>query len=664
MNTMRKRAEQVLRESEAGFRYLFANNPHPMWVYDLDTLAFLEVNDTAVDYYGYSRSEFLNMKIADIRPPEDVPRLLENVRQERGAVQRSGRWRHRLKDGRIIDVEISSHTLEFAGRRAALVVAHDITERKRAEEMLQESEKRHRSLFENMLEGYAYCEILLDQDKPQDFIYIDVNNAFEELTGLKNVVGKKVSEVIPGIQESNPELFEIYGRVALTGKPERFETYLESLGIWLSIAVYSTGKGYFVAVFDNITERKQAEQELRESEGKFRTLMEAAPAGVVIVDSAGCITLVNERIEEMFGYRRAELLGQSVELLVPERFQGIHARHRQDYLAAPRARPMGIGRELVGRRQDGVEFPVEVGLSYVEAKDGILVMAHVTDITERKRAEAEIRKLNEELEQRVVQRTAQLEAANKELEAFSYSVSHDLRAPLRAIDGFSRMVLEEHAPQLAPDAQRYLQLVRANTQQMGHLIDDLLVFARLSRQPLNARTVAPADLVRAVLEELRDEQQGRRVDLTIGDLPACQADPALLKQVFANLLGNALKYTRKRETAKIEIGSWKLEVGNQKSEEQSPTSNLQPPTSNLQPPTSSIVYFVRDNGVGFDMQYAHKLFGVFQRLHRAEEYEGTGVGLAIVQRIIHRHGGRVWAEGAPDQGSTFYFTLEGDRSNE
>ncbi len=225
----------------------------------------------------------------------------------------------------------------------------------------------------------------------------------------------------------------------------------------------------------------------------------------------------------------------------------------------------------------------------------------------------------------------ELAAANKELEAFSYSVSHDLRAPLRAIDGFSRILMEEHAPQLAPEARRYLNLVRDNTRQMGNLVDDLLAFSRLSRQEPRKQSVKTTALVRQALEELGTETKGRRVEFMNDELPECQADPNLLKQVWINLLSNALKYTRKREATRIEIG-WKKENDEQ-------------------------VFFVKDNGVGFDMQYAGKLFGIFQRLHRAEDYEGTGVGLAIVQRIVHRHGGRVWAEGQVDDGATFYFSL-------
>ncbi len=271
-----------------------------------------------------------------------------------------------------------------------------------------------------------------------------------------------------------------------------------------------------------------------------------------------------------------------------------------------------------------------------------------TDITEQRRAAEEIQELNRDLEQRVRQRTKDLEAANRELEAFSYTVSHDLRAPLRAIIGFARILTEEHAPSLDADVQHYIQVIRENAAQMGALIDGLLAFSRLGRHPLNSRDFHPGNLVREAMEEALAGQEGRQVEVIIGDLPACDADPLLLKQVFVNLLSNALKYTRGRNPARIEVAAVRF-------------ADLDPATRDHQPEgivdPDSVVYLVRDNGIGFDMRYGDKLFGVFQRLHLPEEYEGAGVGLAIVQRIIHRHGGRVWAVAEPDRGATFYFTI-------
>jgi|SRR5581483_10231744 len=250
---------------------------------------------------------------------------------------------------------------------------------------------------------------------------------------------------------------------------------------------------------------------------------------------------------------------------------------------------------------------------------------------ERKHAQDQIRRLNLDLERRVIERTAQLEAANYELESFAYAISHDLRAPLRAVNGFTQMLLEDYAPQLPDEAQRKLRVIHDRAIHMGNLIDGLLVLSRVGRHSLQKTTVAPLNLVREALEELHAEQQGRRVEIAIGALPACQADPVLLRQVFVNLLSNALKYSGNKEIARIEVGS-RNENGR-------------------------CVYYIRDNGAGFDPRYTGRLFGVFQRLHLADEFEGMGIGLSIVQRIIHRHGGRVWAEGAVDQGATFSFTL-------
>jgi light-regulated signal transduction histidine kinase (bacteriophytochrome) len=259
----------------------------------------------------------------------------------------------------------------------------------------------------------------------------------------------------------------------------------------------------------------------------------------------------------------------------------------------------------------------------------MLAMMLVSDFTERQRAEDEVRRLNAELEDRVAARTEELKAAVQDLEAFSYSVSHDLRAPLRAIDGFSQMLLDEHGGALPEDGRRYIGIVRETTQRMGQLIDDLLAFSRLGRLSLTRRTVDMNQLVAHVREQLVAQEAGRTVAWQVADLPPCEGDLAMLRQVWINLLSNALKYSRRREIARIEVG-YTQEHGKPE-------------------------YFVRDNGTGFDMQYAHKLFGVFERLHRAEEFEGSGVGLAIVQRILHRHDGDVRAESVPDQGATFYF---------
>jgi len=267
-----------------------------------------------------------------------------------------------------------------------------------------------------------------------------------------------------------------------------------------------------------------------------------------------------------------------------------------------------------------------------DAAGSVLGVAVFTkDVTERRRADQEIHRLNADLERRVAERTAQLAMANKELEAFAYSVSHDLRAPLRAIDGFSRILAEDYAPHLPEEAQGYLRRTRDATRGMAQLITDLLELSRLGRQEPTREVIRSTDLVRQVIDELAGDRADRQIEFVVGDLPSCQADPRLLKQVFINLISNALKFTRLRETARIEVGC----------DEQD----------------GQRVWFVRDNGVGFDMRYAAKLFGVFQRLHRKEDYEGTGVGLAIVQHIIHKHGGRIWAEAEPDRGAAFHFVL-------
>lgn len=384
-----------------------------------------------------------------------------------------------------------------------------------------------------------------------------------------------------------------------------------------------------------IIERKKAEEQALKERDKAQQYLDVAGTIFVVIDADQTVSLVNQAGCKMLGAEEDEIVGKNwFDTFIPE-------RNRRDVIAVFNLLMAG---EMVPIEyyenpvlvKDGSERIIAWHNTLLFDEEGVIrgALSSGEDITERKEAELEIQKLNEELERRVLLRTAQLEASNMELEAFAYSVSHDLRAPLRAIEGFSRILMDEHRPSLSPEAQRYLGLVRNNALDMDKLIDDLLAFSRLARQELATKRVSPKEIVNLALKELESALEGRAVELTIADLPDCKADPALLKLVYINLLENAIKFTRGKDPATVEIGFIDLDDEN--------------------------VYFVKDNGVGFDMQYADKLFGVFQRLHRAEDFEGTGVGLANVQRIISRHGGRVWAEAEVDQGATFYFTCEGE----
>jgi PAS domain S-box-containing protein len=383
----------------------------------------------------------------------------------------------------------------------------------------------------------------------------------------------------------------------------------------------------YVAIRADITTRKRAEQDQK----RLAAIVSSSDDAIVGKTLEGIITDWNPGAERLFGFTAAEAVGQPMTIIFPP-----DRLDEEAEILGRIARGESVQHyETVRRRKDGRAVEVSVTVSPIRDQDGAIIGASkvARDITERKRVEAEIQKLNGELEERVVQRTAELQAANKELEAFSYSVSHDLRAPLRAINGFAGIVMEEYGSLVPDEGQKYLERIRASGQRMGELIDDLLAFSRLTRQPLNRQRVDTLKMVREALAELRPAGDLLPLDLRLGPLPECHGDPALLRQVWINLLSNALKYSRGRKPAIVEVG---CEPDNGR---------------------GGNAFFVRDNGVGFDMRYASKLFGVFQRLHRMDEFEGTGVGLAIVQRVVHRHGGEVWADSKLGEGATFHFTL-------
>jgi PAS domain S-box-containing protein len=374
--------------------------------------------------------------------------------------------------------------------------------------------------------------------------------------------------------------------------------------------------------------RRQAEEELRASEWRYRYLFEQNPAPMLIYERGTLQLLaVNEAFSHHYGYDGHEALGLRLTDLYPE-----EERERIADVAARLNGHANVG-EWHHRRKDGSTMTIVATSHDLTYKEKSARIAVITDITERKLAEEEIHRLNAELEQRVLQRTAQLEAANRELEAFSYSVSHDLRAPLRAIDGFSRVLLEDHAERLDAEARAFLDRVRRAVQRMGTLIDDLLQLSRVTRTEIRATTVDLTRLAGEIVAELRAATPERLVDVEIGPGIQARGDAPLLRIVLANLIGNAWKFTARTPQARIAFGVARADGGD--------------------------AYFVRDNGAGFDMQYAGRLFGAFQRLHSEREFPGTGVGLATVARIVHRHQGTIWAESQPGDGATFYFTLHG-----
>jgi PAS domain S-box-containing protein len=391
--------------------------------------------------------------------------------------------------------------------------------------------------------------------------------------------------------------------------------------------------GILTDAFNDMLNQIQTSQRLlkekEEAQALLAAIVEFSDDAIIGKDLKGTIITWNQGAERMFGYTRSEIVGKPITLLTaPDR-----PDEEERILERIRGGASVEHYETVRFRKDGTPVQLSLSVSPIRNSRGQIVgiSSIGRDITERKQAEEEVRRLNAGLEQRVHDRTAELTQSNEELEAFTYSVSHDLRAPLRHVDAFARILEEELISTATPEICRMIGRIRHGTQMMGQLVDDLLNLSRVSRAPLARQPIDLNRMLQEVIADLRHETGSRAIEWRISELPTVAGDPGLLKQVLANLLSNAVKYTRTRAPAVIEVSH--------------------------QPQAGESVFVVRDNGVGFNMKYVDKLFGVFERLHRAEEFEGTGIGLALVRRILQRHGGRIWAEAEPEKGAAFYFTL-------
>ena len=635
--TERRHAEEALAESEDKFRYMFDHSAVARSI--TQPSGEIEVNDAFLEMVGYTREEIGELATWQrISHPDDIARregiVASIVSGERTSARFEQRYLH--KNGTVIwtDVAITLRRDADGNPDYFMTTIVNITERKHAEEALRESEEKYRGLFAN-------AQVGMFRSRLDGSAMLAVNPK------LCEIFGHTEEEMLADpatMRWADPEARTVMiEELQAAGSLKDYELgIVHSSGEVRTVSVsmeLRLEQGYLEGSTADITERKRAEEALLEFARRQSALFESLQDGLGVVDTAGVLLDANPALCAMTGFSREELVGAGPPhpFWPPEEYEAIG----ENFTPAMEGETKEA--ELTFIRKSGERFPVAVSPSAVRDSEGRVEMMFATmkDVTERKRAEDEIGRLNAELEQRVLDRTAQLDAANKELEAFAYSVSHDLRAPLRHISGFSELLATRAAASLDDKGRHYVETISASVRQIGVLIDDLLQFSRTGRAEPRSETVDMEQALAEALLPLQRETEGRAIEWKIGRLPTVVGDHALLRQVWANLLGNAVKFSRGRAPARIEVGAMDGTAG-AGGDGGGPAQD---------------VFFVRDNGVGFDMQYAHKLFGVFQRLHSSAEFEGTGIGLANVQRIISRLGGRVWAEAELDKGAAFYFAL-------
>lgn len=625
----------ALSEEEDNLRSLVEGAPIGIYRSTPDGRVFL-ANRALLQILGYSSfEEFTSLNVESGLYTPDYPRhKFLNVIEQKGSVE-GLEFALRRKDGGVIFVREYARAVRGPDGKTRYYegTLEDVTAHRRAEEALRENEARWRSLIENA------PEVILNINRNGEILFI--NRVLEGVEQGK-VIGTTIYEYFPpaDVERIRPVIEQAWD----TGRPASYE--VSGPGPNASVTWYSTSVGpvlrgkrvvSLMLLTMDITERRRAEADLRRQMELYEALVTAQSdllQGMVIVNPLTQEVLyLNDAIVQIFGFSREEVRAKR------SFFDNVAPEEREVLQDRLKRRLAGLGGpdhyETVVLHKDGSRRHVEVSVKPLDSPDGLRLVALVRDITERKRAREQIQKLNAELELRVRHRTAELEAANKELEAFSSSVSHDLRAPLRTIDGFSQALLEDHTAQLNEEGRHLLERVRHGTQHMAELIDDLLALSRVTRSELRRERVDLSALADSILLRFRQETPQRVVETQVSPNLVAECDLALIRVALENLLNNAWKFTSRQPKARIEFGA--------------------------EPKGNETVYFVRDNGAGFDMAHSSKLFIPFERLHKATEFEGTGIGLATVQRIILRHGGRVWAEGVVNKGAALYFTLNGHR---
>lgn len=607
---------------------------------------FTQMNSTELEWLGYTRKEVVGkMNINSLLTPESTQKfdaLFKRFKKE--GVIKDEELEFVRKDGSSFPVLTNATSVKdiqgnFLYCRATVF---DIAERKKFENEvkdinasleykilertreLQRNTQRFKSLIENINDA-----ILVIDDQG---VLVYQSPAMERIGGYsrEETFGKQVGQFIhpDDVQDLRNTLTDLIDKPNIPVVKQYRKRHKRGHYIWIEGTIINklgdeNIKG-FIANYRDITERKNAEDKLIRSEKIYRTIASSIPnSAILLIDTNERYMLVEGELMAKLGYQKSEMEGKIAQEILPAPAYAIMSPHYKKALSG-----MLYSEQitLIGK------YDLLMHFAPLYDANGTIYAAliSVIEITEVKQAQREIQKLNEELEERVKQRTEQLEAAKKDLESFSYSVSHDLRSPLRVIDGFAEVLNEDYAQLLDDEGRKTINIIRSNAEHMGRLIDNLLDLSRMGRQALHIAETDMTELVKDVMAEMNLSETFKG-EITVANLSMAPCDRELMKQVWINLISNALKYSSKVQRPIIEIGC-KQEEGN-------------------------TVYFIKDNGAGFDMQFAHKLFGVFQRMHKVTEYEGTGVGLALVNQIITRHGGKIWAEAKPNEGATFYFRL-------
>lgn len=630
-------AEQKLAASENRFRALVENNQDVILLLD-ESYRVVYSSPSGKLITGWMNEDLAKMTVLDHIHPDDNAYIAE---VGAAILNNPGkpidvRVRHQHKDGHYLWLEgVATNLLNDCSVNGILFNCRDVSERIAAEEKLKEQQEQLRTLGDN-LTGVMIFQLVGGTDGSRKFTYIS--------NGVSNLTGKTAAEVMddPSIlyniilDEDRPAFLEAElkanEQLSVFNQEVRCLTYKNEIR-WVNIVSKPRKQQNGNTVWDgfhiDITERKEALKKLADSETRFRSLIENSTDAIVLNDTASNILYQSPSVSKILGYSMNERLHKkSFDFVHPEEKQAFMQLYKK--LEDTPRQPLPFQHRFLHKNGNYVWIEGVVTNLINDPKVNAYV-ANYRDITERKEAEENIRQLNENLEIRIQQRTRQLKKTNEELEAFSYSISHDLRAPLRGIIGFASILEEDYGSKLDDEAKRITHVIKTNSLVMGNLIDDLLTFSRTGRHNLERTLINSNVMVHDIISGINHKLTGTPIEWIVPPLQNTYADPTTLKQVWINLLSNAVKYSATKNMRRIELGSYKTE--------------------------HEVIFFVKDNGVGFDNSYVGKLFKVFQRLHTSDEFEGTGVGLAIVEKIVTKHGGRVWAEGARDVGASFYFSL-------